>query len=195
MLRRALAALVTALGLDEWEHEWCELGGADAETTSRWCWVAPWRFCSQDEDLDIMHEHLVGVLLDEAGRGCPKRAYAIRIVEHFVRDRAHATIDSSPSEMRARLCALGEHAVAARAAGADALVTYLERLPRYCEPRAIGEADARAQALDFWRCYAPPDLAVSLLAGTWRATNRGAPRDRTVIAIDAKSGVMRREAA
>jgi hypothetical protein len=146
VLRRQLAAAVTALGVDELDIEWG--GQLDDVIAARWCWIRPWSLMSQDEDLLLMADDFVAALLGEASAGCPKRDYAISIVQHHVRDQAHAALARGSDAVRSRLHELAVFTAPARAASASELVAYLERLASYARPRKLTELDARARILD-----------------------------------------------
>jgi len=188
-LRRELAATVTALGVDEVHVEW---GGVqvDDATAARWCWIMPWILCEQDEDLFLMADHLVTPLLDEVRADCPKRSYAVGIVAHHVRDQAHAALGRGPDDARSKLRELARFIAPARAAGAEELAAYLERLERYAHPQKVTEADAGARVMDLWRCHAPPHVALERRGDEWRACLDAHAGTERWIVVNAKTGAL-----
>jgi hypothetical protein len=189
VLRRQLAAAVTALGVDEMDVEWGPQ--VDDAIAARWCWITPWILMSQDEDLFLMADHLVAALLGEASAGCPKRDYAIAIVQHHVRDQAHAALARGPDAVRSRLAELATFAGPARVAGASDLVAYLERLASYARPQKLTELDARVRILDLWRCHAPATVELVRQGSEWRACVDPHPQVERWICVDARTGALR----
>ena len=189
LLRRQLAAAITALGVDDMDVEWGPQ--VDDAIAARWCWIKPWILTSQDEDLFLMSDHLVAALLGEASAGCPKRDYAIAIVQHHVRDQAHAALTRGPDAVRGRLAELATFTGPARAAGASDLVAYLERLASYARPQKLTELDAHARILDLWRCHAPATVELERQGSEWRACVDSHPQVERWICVDAKTGALR----
>lgn len=193
-LRGELAAVIAALGgRDALELEWGGLNVDDVEAR-RWCWIEPWILLSQDEDIFLMSDHLVVPLLEEVRSGCTKRRYVIAIVAHHVRDQAHASLREGPNAVRQRIGELSRFGTPARAAGADELVAYLERLESYARPQKVPRQDALARVSDLWRCHAPPTVEIEGRGSEWRAKVSTAPGREEWIVIDAKTGAMRIEA-
>jgi hypothetical protein len=166
----------------------------DEVTVRRWCWVDAWSLVEQDEDLLLMDDALVVPLLEEAAAGCPKRAYAFTIVEHHVRDAAHASLRAGPEALRAQLRALARFLPAVEASGHDALAAYLRGLQGYAVRRAVSEEEARARIADLWRCHAPAAVTIdSSVRGEWRAQTAAAPNGEEWIVVEAETGGMRLE--
>jgi hypothetical protein len=122
------------------------------EQARRWCWGRDWLLLSQDEDLMLMDDDQVGGLLDEAGRGCTKRDYALSIVAHHARDSMHHALWHGAAKFRSRLQEIASWIPAAREAKDGALVAYLERLASYLEPHEVAEAEVVQRVYDLRRC-------------------------------------------
>ena len=123
----------------------------------RWCWAPGWSG-GQDEDLLLMRDELVPALLDEAGHRCPKRDYALEIVQHRARDATHHALWDGAKGLRERLDLDAAWIPLARAADAPALAGYLERLAGYREiQRVVDRAQVIQRVLDLRRCR--PDEA------------------------------------
>ena len=153
---RALGRVLSSL-----PEEWCEPVIIDRVSPSldelrRWCWGRDWILFSDDEDLMLMDDRYVESLLDEARRGCPKRDYAIGVVQHHARDSAHHVAFSGAAKLRDRLRTIGGWAAWARAANAPGLVDYLERLGGYAVEREVSAEEVEQRVLDLRRCDPRP---------------------------------------
>jgi hypothetical protein len=191
-LRCDIAATVTALGMDDVETEWYD-DTFDAVDAARWCWVRPWSLMSQDEDLLLMKDELVAPLLCEASADCPKRDYAIHIVEHHVRDRAYAALAVNAEQSRERWRTLGRFRPSAVAARADELVAYLDRLESYVQIRKVTMEDARHRILDLSRCYQPASVTIERRGAEWWSPIDRHPLTEQWIVIDQQTGAARVE--
>ena len=193
-LRAELADGVAALGdPDTLTIEWGP-GPLDDATARRWCWVVPWILFSQDEDLFLMADDLVAPLLEEAGAGCPKRAYVFSIALHHVRDQANAALRNGSGAVRARIRELVRFRQVGVDAGHETFVAYLDRLARYERPGKVDREGACARVSDLWRCHAPPAATVEAAGNEWRAQSSTTPAHEEWIVIDAKTGAMHLDA-
>lgn len=154
----------------------------------RWCWINGWVALSQDEDLILMEEENLVPLLDEASAECPKRDYVLFIVAHGVRDGLHASLRQGPDAVRACLGRAVRLLPHARAASADKLVEYLERLESWTHPGPVDRAGAVDRCGGVNRCYEATSVGVELTGGRWRWAPRG-PGDVDVL-IDRETGAM-----
>jgi hypothetical protein len=183
-MRAALAEVCEAFG----EVEIAQYTRAiDESVARRWCWIRGWYLMEQDEDLFLMGDAFVVPLLEEAAAGCPKRAYAIGIVEHHLRDSAHAALRTGWREARTLVAAYARWLPALRAVDRAA---YVERLIEHARPAKVSREEAEQRVRDFWRCHAPNDVVLETAGDGWRV-RIGDTRDWIV--VERKTGEMRIE--
>lgn len=167
--------------------------GDNGEMIRRWAWQPRWSLLEQDEDLMLMSDSLMPELLAIAGTPqVPKRDYILAIVAHHARDRCSSAV------MRGeKVCEVFElvaaWAPAARAAGAETLAGYLDRLGGYARASSVDHEVAVQRLLDIASCFAPPPeaLTVVVVPGGWEGPVLNSARDVRV-RIDAKTGAMSR---
>lgn len=159
----------------------------------RWCWIPGLYLMSQDEDLLLMDDYNVRPLLDEAAAGCPKRDYALEIVEHHARDSVHHALWDGARDLVPRLQMIATWVPLARAAKQEQLTSYLERLASYAEPRRVDRDEARQRVLDVRRCSPDPENEPQIVreGREWVAVLHRANITRGSLLIDADRGVMR----
>lgn len=164
-----------------------DLRSIDEGVARRWCWIRAWHLWDQDEDLALMGDAFVTPLLEEAAADCPKRDYAISIVEHHLRDHTHGALRRGWSQVREQVAGYARWLPALRAVERAA---YVERLIGYAQPGKVSRADAEQRVRDFWRCYAPRDVALEAVGDGWRAR---IDSTRAWIVVERKTGAMRIE--
>lgn len=164
--------------------------GIDEMVVRRWCWIRGWRLYEQDEDLLLMGDATVSWFLEEAAdTACPKRADAIGIVAHHLRDRVHAILCANGWDaVRTRVHEHERWLPQFRALGASPVVEYVERLAAHAVPRKISREEAMTRMRDLWRCRAPEDLRVDTMGDEWRAELGD---DAGWIVVERKTGAMR----
>ncbi|MES2639593.1 MAG: hypothetical protein V4850_08905 [Myxococcota bacterium] len=162
---RLFTALTAATGFrTDLEHP-----ADDERAARRWCWAEGWSLMSQDEDLLLMDDAYMRPLLEEAAAGCTKRAYALAIVAHHVRDSLHTALwprdTATPGAtvvVQAVDAALTRAADLLPLAPQDAeLIGYLERLVSYRRPHKVGWDEATARVLDVRTCH--PDASTPVV--------------------------------
>lgn len=183
-MRAALALACEAFGEVAIEEH---ARAIDETVARRWCWIRGWYLMDQDEDLFLMDDAFVVPLLEEAAAGCPKRDYAIAIVEHHLRDHAHAMLRTGWRETRMRI---GEYARWLPALRAVDRAAYVERLIEHTRPAKINRDDAEQRVRDFWRCHAPHEVVLEAVGDGWRAR---IDNTRSWIVVERKTGAMRIE--
>lgn len=184
-LRRELAAALSG-------SIWSPLGDGrfpeSEDEVRRWCWITGWVCLSQDEDLFLMGEEKRVPLLEEAGAGCPKRDYALSIVEHDVRDHLHASLSKGPDAVRAFIARSASLLPHARAASADALVRYLERVASWANPGPVDRDGAADRCRGVNRCYEPESADVTLVDGVWAWLPPGHTEVGARVLVDSRTG-------
>lgn len=158
----------------------------------RWAWQPRWYLMQQDEDLLMMADAFVPSLLAiAADRRVPKRDYLLGTVAHHARDSCCGAVynDEPAGPTLARVAAW---VPAARAAGADALAAYLERLASYAVAGPVDRKGAEQRLLDLGRCGEPTRAAIDVRAAPGGFTGKlvHSAGDRRV-RIDAATGAMR----
>lgn len=186
-LRRGLAA---ALSGPMWSSPGDARFPESQDEVRRWCWITGWVCLDQDEDLMLMDEDNRVPLLEEAGAECPKRDYALSIVAHDVRDELHAALFKGPDAVRdcaARSASLLPHARAARAEG---LVRYLERVALWSTPGPVDRDGAVDRCRGINRCYEAASADVTLVGDAWVWSPPDSARKETSVLIDRRTGAM-----
>jgi hypothetical protein len=128
----------------------------------RWCWIEPWSLSEQDESLNfITGDCPIGALLEEAQAGAPKAAYAVRIVEHRIRDRTHGFLCEGHKCLPRHLEEISSVESMARSCGFAELAGYCARLATYWRRAPVEREEAIARAMDLRRCApAPPEQII-----------------------------------
>ena len=161
----------------------------------RWCWIEGWLCLDQDEDLMLMGDDNRVPLLEEAAGACPKRDYVLSIVAHDVRDQLHASLFAGPDAVRACVARSASLLPHARAAGADGLVRYLERVASWATPRPVERAEAVDRCRGVHRCHEPASAEVALIDGAWVWSPPHAGQQGAKVFIDRRTGAMWGESA
>ncbi len=146
----------------------------DSRGLRRWCWAPGWYLWQQDEDLALMNDECLPTLLEEAALECPKHEYIYAIVEHFVRDAAHAAL--WPQIVRRRRAsgeavlhvvdaalARAERVLALASPDASQLMRYCRRLTTYAQRRPVDADEARQRVFDLRRCSADEHRPVEIV--------------------------------
>ncbi|MEZ4450891.1 MAG: hypothetical protein R3B09_15530 [Nannocystaceae bacterium] len=128
----------------------------------RWAWQPRWRLVDQDEDLLLMSDALTPRMLEiAADRRVPKRDTIVAIVEHHARDTAcQAVYEERP--LAEVTPSFTPWIPLARAARANDLADYMERLVGYASPRAVDLEGAEQRLVDLGRCDRPPRHTVDV---------------------------------
>jgi hypothetical protein len=183
----------------------------DDTALARWCWASHWILFSDDEDIMFSMQHLP-VMLEEAHHGCTKKEYVLAIVEHMLRDHAHASLwQTKPGFLKRLMSGVGlgtenvtasgflkflgsiqEIKNAARQHSAATITEYLERLFKYRGEHEVSEEEAKQRTLDLRRCNPSPNLKPELQsrAGYWVIRFKKANIIAGVLLINQKNGAM-----
>lgn len=157
----------------------------------RWAWQPRWYFMQQDEDLLLMRDELVPTMLTVASdRRTPKCDYLINIVAHHARDSCCQAAYHCES-LAATLTRVAAWAPLARAARAEQLQVYLERLGRHAVPGPVDRAGAVQRLQDLGRCGEPrrEEVDVREVEGGWSGLIIHSAGNRQV-RIDAATGEL-----
>lgn len=179
-----------ALVREDWAPESIERSLSTSDGIERWAWLPRWSLLSQDEDL-MLWGFAPELLHAARSPRCPKRHMALSSVAHEVRDTTWGFVLGAPNVANPFERA-NELLPAARAAGADDLVRYLERLATYTKPGRVSEDEALQRALDVHRCYAPPPASIKVekRGQSWHAQYSSERMYVRELLIDRHSGAM-----
>lgn len=193
-LRHLLVGTFSALQLANFHLTVEQLqGSANEAAVRRWCWIEPWRL-AQDEEIFLMDEHLRVPLLEEAGAGCPKRDYVIAIATHAIRDEAHAAVRGGAQAAREWLAAASRWVPRARAARANDLADYCERLSSYAATRQVDADGATARATDLHSCRPASPTHIERRGDVWRVELAKGVEAETLI-VEVRTGRLWSEAS
>jgi hypothetical protein len=167
---------------------------ADEGDVRRWCW-AHGPYFSEDGDGILDDEASIVPIFDEVRAGCPERASALGLVERNVRRHVHSALWKGEPELRQQLLKAGALVDPARAAAADELAAYFERLASYASVGKVDREGANQRVLDLRPPYSWPagEPELHRKQGYWSAPFPEKGQRPGVITIQSSTGRMRVE--
>jgi hypothetical protein len=168
----------------------------DEADVRRWCW-AHGPYFSEDGDGILDDETSIVPILDEVRAGCPKGARALDRIEWNVRRCLHTALWKGEPELRQQLLKAGALIDPARAAAANELAAYFERLAGYASVGKVDRQGATQRVLDLRPAYSRPagEPELHRKQGYWSAPFPEEGTRAGVIIIQSSTGRMRGERA